>query len=85
MKKTVWNLAPLFRSDDDSIMEEKRGAVEQQSYAFINKWKDRKDYLEDPLVLRKALDAYEEWLHRSGTDGDEGYYFWLRSQQDENN
>ncbi|MCC6347144.1 MAG: M3 family oligoendopeptidase, partial [Nitrospirales bacterium] len=42
-------------------------------------------YLEDPLVLRKALDAYEEWLHRSGTDGDEGYYFWLRSQQDENN
>ncbi len=51
---------------------------------FINAWKDRTDYLEDPVVLRQALDQYEAWKGRCGTDGDEGYYFWLRTQQDQN-
>ncbi|MBZ0157026.1 MAG: M3 family oligoendopeptidase [Alphaproteobacteria bacterium] len=85
MKQTVWNLIPLFESDDDPQREEKRKIVEQKSYAFINKWRDRKDYLEDPSVLRQALDEYEEWSRHYGTDGNEGYYFWLRSHQDENN
>jgi oligoendopeptidase F len=65
-------------------MEEKRKVVEQKSYEFINAWKDRTDYLEDPVVLRRALDHYEAWKRRYGTDGDEGYYFWLRTQQDQN-
>ena len=65
-------------------MEEKRKFVEQKSYEFINAWKDRADYLEDPEVLGQALDQYEAWKRRYGTDGDEGYYFWLRTQQDQN-
>ncbi len=81
--RTVWNLKPLFSGDSDSHMEKKRKIVEQKSYAFINAWKDRTDYLEDPLILRQALDQYESWKHNYGTDGDEGYYFWLRTQQDQ--
>jgi oligoendopeptidase F len=84
IKQTVWNLKALFAGDHDTRMEEKRRILEQESYAFINTWKDRTDYLEDPLVLRQALDHYESWKRRHGTDGDEGYYFWLRTQQDQN-
>lgn len=82
--QTTWDLTPLFASDNDPLMEKKRKRVEKQSYAFINAWKDRSDYLEDPVVLRQALDQYESWKGRCGTDGDEGYYFWLRTQQDQN-
>jgi oligoendopeptidase F len=35
-------------------------------------------------MLRQALDHYEAWKRRYGTDGDEGYYFWLRTRQDQN-
>jgi oligoendopeptidase F len=82
--KTVWNLKPLFAGDHDPRIEAKRKLVKKKSTAFINTWKDRTDYLEDPAILRQALDQYESWKRRYGTDGDEGYYFWLRTQQDQN-
>lgn len=84
MKSITWNLTPLFKNDDDPEIEEKRKAVEHKSYAFINKWKDRKDYLRDPAVLKQALEGYEEWKKDCGSEGDEGYYFWLRTTQDQN-
>jgi oligoendopeptidase F len=63
-------------------MEEERKRVQKKSYAFIRKWRDRTDYLEDPAVLKEALDDYEDWKNSCGTDGNEGYYFYLRTQQD---
>jgi oligoendopeptidase F len=83
-KDILWNLTPLFQSDDDPLIEQKRKDLEEQSYRFINKWKDRKDYLEDPKVLKEALDDYEFWAKNYGESGDEGYYYWLRTQQDQN-
>lgn len=85
MRNKTWNLSHLFNNDIDPIMEKKRAVVKQKSYAFINRWKERTDYLKDPTVLRQALDEYERWLRLYGTDGDEGYYFWLRTAQDQNN
>ncbi len=85
MKKEVWNLKPLFSSDDDPAIEERRKIVQQEGYKFIDKWKNRSDYLEDPVVLGEALDEYERWNRHYGPDGDEGYYFMLRTQQDQNN
>jgi len=79
-----WDLKPLFSGDNDPGMEARRKIVEQNSRAFINVWKDRVDYLEDPAIMRQALDHYEAWRRSYGTDGDEGYYFWLRTQQDQN-
>ncbi len=83
-EQATWDLKPLFKSDDAPEIEQKRKIIEQKSYEFINAWKDRTDYLEDPVVLRQALDQYEAWKRLYGTDGDEGYYFWLRTQQDQN-
>ncbi len=84
IKRTDWNLNPLFAGDNDPRMGKKRKILERESYAFINAWKDRTDYLEDPVALRQALDHYESWQRRFGTDGDEGYYFLLRTHQDQN-
>ncbi len=80
----VWDLGSLFSGDDDPAVDEVIRKVEKESLRFINKWKDRRDYLQKPPVLRQALDEYEKWKRRFGTDGDAGYYFWLRTQQDQN-
>jgi oligoendopeptidase F len=81
---TTWDLNKFYDSDADPRIEGNRKAVEQKSYAFINKWKDRKDYLKEPAILLKALDEYEAWKRNYGTDGSAGYYFWLRTQTDRN-
>jgi oligoendopeptidase F len=85
VKKTTWNFEQLFSSDDDPAIEKKRKSLEKKSRAFIHKWKDRSDYLEDPATLKQALDEYELWKRQYGSEGDEGYYFWLRTTQDQNN
>ncbi|MFH1026133.1 MAG: M3 family oligoendopeptidase [Nitrospirota bacterium] len=84
MKNIVWNLAHLFDDDEDPRIEKKRKIVEQKSNAFINTWKGLTDYLRDPARLKKALDEYEEWKRYYGSEGDEGYYFWLRTSQNQN-
>ena len=85
MKQITWNFKQLFESDNDRQIEEKRKIVEQKSYEFINRWKNRKDYLRDPAILKQSLDEYEGWKRNYGADGSEGYYFWLRTMQDQNN
>lgn len=85
MKQITWNLGHLFERDDDPAMELHRKTVVKKSYQFINKWKNRKDYLKDPVILKQALDEYEKWKRTCGTDGNIGYYFWLRTSQDQNN
>ena len=85
MKQISWNFGTLFSGDDDPAIEKKRKSVEKKSYTFINAWKDRTDYLRDPSTLKKALDEYELWKRNYGSEGDEGYYFWLRTTQDQNN
>ncbi len=83
IKHTEWNLSPLFSSDDDPAIEKQRVVVKKANEAFVNKWKKREDYLIDAKVLKTALDEYESLLGNYGIDGNEGYYFWLRSMQDQ--
>lgn len=83
-KDPRWNLNRLFRGDEDPRIKEELAEVERRSRAFIRKWERRTDYLKDAAVLREALDDYEGWRRSCGTDGDSGYYFWLRTQQDMN-
>jgi oligoendopeptidase F len=81
---TVWDLGALFAHDEDLAVEEALRRVGRANRRFIGKWRDRSDYLHDPDVLAGALDEYEKLKRRYGTDGDAGYYFWLRTQQDQN-
>lgn len=83
--KTTWDLSYLLKGDNDPSISEKLKEVEEKNYAFINKWRNRRDYLVDSRILKKALDEYEELCANYGTSGSVGYYFWLRSAQEEGN
>lgn len=82
---TKWDLTKLFASDDDPRIEENKQLVEAESYKFINKWKDRSDYLEDVAVLKEALDEYATWKEYYSLEGDAGYYYALRESQEQAN
>lgn len=84
-QKTYWDFSSMFKGDDDPKIEEEKKIVEQKSYEFINKWKDRDDYLKDPAVLEEALGEYERWIADCGSGGNFGYYFALRSSQEQDN
>ena len=53
--KYSWNLTDLYKSDDDPQMEKDLKEVIKKNYKFINKWKDRSDYLKDPKILKDAF------------------------------
>src|SRR3989344_4027024 len=84
-KKGVWNLSPLYKSDNDPQIARNMELVKKANYRFINKWKKRTDYLKEPKVLRQALDESEKLSATYGLTGKFGYYFWLRSSQEEDN
>lgn len=81
--QTDWDLTPLFKSDNDPEIKKQRSVFEKKSYRFINKWKRRTDYLKNPAVLKQALDEYEHWQSVYSPEGNEGYYFYLRSEQNQ--
>src|SRR3989344_1172319 len=85
INKITWDLTPLFVADDDPRIEEEKAQILEHSYKFINKWKGRNDYLENPAVLKEALDEYEEGARNFGTNGSQGYYFGLRHSLEQDN
>jgi len=82
--KTSWDLSVLEKDIN------KREKVKEETCKFINKWKDRNDYLSKPKILKEALDEYEQLNKTTFGQGEEGrgsaedYYFWLKKQQDQN-
>ncbi|OHA58285.1 MAG: hypothetical protein A2571_03460 [Candidatus Vogelbacteria bacterium RIFOXYD1_FULL_44_32] len=84
-KKQTWDLSPLYKSDTDPKIEKDLAKHKRESYKFIDKWKDRSDYLKSTKALQEALVDYEVWLDAGGILGEIGYYFSLRSAQEENN
>src|SRR3989344_7192529 len=83
LSQNTWNLTPLFASNGDAAFTAQRKALLDQSYVFIDKWQSRTDYLQDPKILLQALSEYEHWVRNYGTSGKEGYYFTLRTAQDQ--
>ncbi len=78
----TWNLADLFEKDDDPAIEKYKRSIEAAYKKFINDWKNRTDYLENPSVLKTALDEYELLVREYGGGGKLGYYLSLRTSQD---
>ncbi|MEI7604135.1 MAG: M3 family oligoendopeptidase [bacterium] len=84
ISKTTWNLAPLFSGDNDPEMEKNLSRIEESTSKFISKWKDRDDYLIDPIILKEALEEYQEWMNSCSYGERNFYYWWMKSRQDEN-
>jgi oligoendopeptidase F len=82
-KEYTWDLTPLLKSDNDPYIQKERAIIEKRVAKFIADWKERADYLKDPKVLKQALDDYEAFWSEHGDDGNQGYYFSLRSSQNQ--
>lgn len=87
--KTEWDLTLLLNGDSDPSIEEKRKEIEKRVKNFVEKWKNRDDYLMKPEILKEALDEYVKLELNGPTEGDgagtiDSYYFWLRMQIDMN-
>ncbi|MEX0910314.1 MAG: M3 family oligoendopeptidase [Candidatus Paceibacterota bacterium] len=85
IQSNSWDLTPLYRHDQDPKIELDLAKHKKNSYHFIDKWHGRSDYLESLPTLKQALLDYEAWLDSGGILGEVGYYFSLRSAQEENN
>ena len=83
--KTNWNLSLIIKNPSENEIKKLRHNVEKESYKFINKWKNRSDYLEDPKILKGALDEYNIWIGNWGNNDTQWYYFSLLSSLDQNN
>ena len=80
--KTEWNLNLLGNPKD---FPKQRKIWINKTEKFINKWKNNKEYLKDPKVLKQALDEYEAWQTKFGNAPNELYYYWLKSEKNKNN
>jgi len=83
LSKTNWDLSVVFT--DESKFEEEKNRVIDANYKFINKWKNRTDYLESPQALKTALDELEKLEATTGTTGALSYYYGLKSALDQTN
>lgn len=84
-KNTQWDFTKLLPQTDEAYIKQKQKKIETKSYEFINKWKDRDDYLTSPKSLKEALDEYEIWGRYYAGAGAIGYYYDLSLSLDENN
>lgn len=82
--KTNWDLTLLLKKENDKEIEKQKNLIKKENYEFINKWKDRNDYLKKAAVLRIALDEYEKLNRLRGNSGGVGFYFYLKSALDQN-
>ncbi|MFA5071716.1 MAG: M3 family oligoendopeptidase [Candidatus Pacearchaeota archaeon] len=87
--ETEWNLKLLFNSDDDPAIEEYQNWIKKKVSTFIKKWGEDNSYLTNSSALKQALNDYSslEIVGPAGGDGSstkDGFYFWLRTQQDQN-
>lgn len=81
INKAVWDLSSLTKESFPA----KRKKIELAHNKFIDKWEKRTDWLKNPVILKQALDEFEN-LHRFYANGaEEVYYYWLRSQVEEDN
>jgi oligoendopeptidase F len=73
----VWNLTRLYDSPTDPRLEADLAAAATAVETFAAKWQPRTDYLEQPAVLREALDEYEQLYRSIGTGSRPSYYLGL--------
>lgn len=85
MKKSemVWDLSPLYTSDNDKRMSKDRKLSEENVNRFVKKYRKDKKHLKNPKHLLKALLEYEQLDLDNGIANKEGYYWGLRQAQDQ--
>jgi len=80
IKSTEWDLEKHF---DKSKFEEQRKLWKEEITKFTEKYRKDNSYLKDSKKLLIALEELEELETNYGSTSDEVYYYWLKSQKDQ--
>ncbi len=80
-----WNFSLLLPSGNEEDFQKERKIIEEKTKAFVETYRNDNSYLTDPGALKEALDTLAEWAAKYSGDGNEGYYFGLKSELDQNN
>lgn len=83
--KTDWNLSPIFSGLDDPRLAEAEKRAITEVELFERHWRDRDDWLKNPVILKEALDHFTRLSEQFGCDTSRNYFFWLQSELDQNN
>lgn len=70
----TFDLSELYSGLDDPQIEADMVASERAADEFVAKWSERTDYMEDPKILREALDDAEAYS-RFYDDGAKPFYY----------
>lgn len=79
--QTEWNLTALAASDNDPVLADRLADNSKAVEAFCQKWRQNEAYTKDAIVLKQALDDYEELQRLYGYNSWQSYYFSLRQAQ----
>ena len=82
---TKWNLKLLYNSDTDPNIEKDIQISKRKVTSFVKKWKNNKQYLKEPTILKKALEEYEKLSVDPGICDKPIYYFLLLNNLDQTN
>lgn len=80
IKSTEWNLEKHF---DKSKFKKQKEIWNKEITKFAERYRKDNSYLEDPKKLLIALEELEELEENYGSTSDEVYYYWLKSQKDQ--
>jgi oligoendopeptidase F len=81
---TTWDLTSLYENDTDLRIPKDKEELEAAVAKFTKTWRANKKFMTDQVVLLKALTDYETLLATYLPGGKPAYYFWLRSELDQN-
>ncbi|MBI2356948.1 hypothetical protein HYV12_02785 [Candidatus Dojkabacteria bacterium] len=78
-----WNLALLYKSDNDPNIAKEREKGIKANAEFVKKWGKDDSYLKDPAILLKAIVEYENMIaNDNGYLSKEDLYYFLRTSED---
>jgi oligoendopeptidase F len=80
IKSTEWNLEKHF---DKSKFEKQKEIWKKEITKFAEKYRKDNFYLTDSKKLLIALEELEKLEENYGSTSDEVYYYWLKSQKDQ--
>ncbi len=83
--QTKWNLKLLYSSTKDPQIKKDIEESKKNVLAFVKKWRNNKEYLQNPTALREALDEYEKLYATTGLCNKPIYYFLLLNNLDQTN
>lgn len=83
--KTEWDLSHIYNGNVKAKVKKDNTAVERGYKIFASKYGKNKNYLKNPIVLKRALEEYEELLYTLASSRPYMYYAYRKNLDSQDN